>query len=66
VRAEVVLTNHGASEKQLGKLNARSVRFFFGRPGTPERMEREAVASKNEPLTERARWAGLSARRPCC
>jgi len=65
VRAEVELINRGAMEKQLRKLDARSVRFFFGRPGAPERMEREAVASKNESMNENTTLGpGLSARRP--
>jgi len=50
VQAVVQLVHPDGPRAEVRALNADSVRFYFGRAGSPERMERQAVASKKEPL----------------
>ena len=56
-RVTVELINNTSQTKRMQKLNARSVEFFFGRVGSPERMGRQAVSSKDEPMEEQTELA---------
>jgi hypothetical protein len=61
----VELSNNTSRARRLQKLSAQSVEFFFGRAGDPERMSRQAVSSKDEPMDELAELApGQTLKRP--